>query len=88
MPVVYTFVVSWAIDETSLTTDLRGNFVVWKAGSGEDRNFLATSCILRALLALSFSSPVIASWRFSRAHLPTEFMVSIALIPVEIISEG
>lgn len=43
--IVYAFVVSWTFNETSLTTDLRGDFVVWKTGSREDGDFLATSCI-------------------------------------------
>lgn len=56
MPVVYAFVVSWTLDETSLTTDLRGDFVVWETGSRENGDFLATGCILRVLLALSFQA--------------------------------
>lgn len=58
VPVVDTLVVSWALDKTSLTTDLRGDFVVRETGGREDGDFLATGCILRALLASSSSDLV------------------------------
>lgn len=54
MPIVDTLVISWTLDETSLATDLRSDFVVRETCGREDGDFLATSYILRDPLALSF----------------------------------
>lgn len=52
MSIVDTLIVSRTLDETSLATDLRSDFVVRETCRGKDWDFLPTSCILRVLLAL------------------------------------